>query len=1001
MNVAANKIVSETAEPEKSALIALAVIAKDGFKNAADVVEFPIYWILIDKNEETIDSSILKQALAEVLADSLLENLWSSFGGQRQEWQTVFKAAGFGFYAERQFLPGVTDNLARTVEEALHLKGVPPSIKVASGRGFLFKKKQSAEEGMYKFFHPLADRFKIHDLAEGEIKFLQFPAVHLPEVKEPEIISLDLNDQELVELSKNRLLALNLAEMQAIKKHYQGLNKWPTDVELEVIAQTWSEHCKHKIFSAKISYRDKEKKTTIDSLYKTYIQGPTYELMKKRDDLLSVFEDNSGVIRWTEEQGVCFKVETHNSPSALEPYGGALTGILGVNRDVLGTGLGARPIFNTDVFCFAYPSESLAKRPKLLPAETIIKGVRKGVQDGGNKSGIPTVNGAVVFHPGYRAKPLVFCGTGGILPLTVAGKSGVEKHTKIQDRIVVVGGRVGKDGIHGATFSSEALHEGSPVSAVQIGDPFTQKRVSDFVLEARDRGLITGITDNGAGGLSSSIGEMARITNGATLILDNVPLKYPGLSDYEIVISESQERMSISTDRPEELLALAKKFNVEACDLGEFEKHGYFKILRSGKTVAMLDLQFLHKGAPRLELEAEWQGPASLPEKIGAENSSYKTMLLALLSHPNVCSRESVIRQYDHEVQGGSVVKPLMGRNQKAACDAAVIKPILDRPEGLVVANGLCPQLSKYDARLMAQCAVDEAVRNAVCVGANPKSLVLLDNFCWTDPVFTDKNPEGKFKLAQLVRACQGLADSVYAYGTPLISGKDSMKNDFDDGVVRLSIPPTLLVSAMGKIDDAAQVVTMEFKNPGDLIYIVSAASLGFAGSLVADIAGWDSANVPEIDPQEAALLYEQTHEAIKAGLVQSAHDLSDGGLGVALAECCIGSELGARLQAEKISTAAAACIPDSNVLAAELKKRLDFALFAEGPARLLVSVKPENKAAWEQIMQGISCVQIGSVESSAALVFTSAEDKVLFSVELAEMLGAWETLLPFAEEES
>ena len=371
-----------------------------------------------------------------------------------------------------------------------------------------------------------------------------------------------------------------------------------TDVELEILAQTWSEHCKHKIFNAVITHKEvragKEKTTEIDSLYKTYIKAATQQLSDRRDDLLSVFEDNAGVVRFNDKWAVCFKVETHNSPSALEPYGGALTGILGVNRDILGTGLGAKPIFNTDVFCFAYPHASLPSRPTMLPADVIIKGVRKGVEDGGNKSGIATINGGLYFHPGYRAKPLVFCGTGGLLPLAINGQSAIQKHTTPGDTIVMVGGRVGKDGIHGATFSSEVLHDGSPVSAVQIGDPFTQKRVLDFVIEARDLGLITGITDNGAGGLSSSVGEMAQITGGATLELDNVPLKYPGLADWEIVVSESQERMTISTQKLAELKKLANKHRVQITAIGTFHDQGYFKITRHGNPVGLLMLQLWH-----------------------------------------------------------------------------------------------------------------------------------------------------------------------------------------------------------------------------------------------------------------------------------------------------------------------------------------------------------------------------------------------------------------------
>lgn len=1017
MNLAENTAPSKTASREESnQVICLAVVPKAGFRIDAEVVQFPIYWVQTEQRieKEEFPNSPLSAALQDILIDPLLEEMWLSIGGTRKSWVQNWKSNGFHWFAERQFLPGVTDNLSRTVEEALVLEHAN-KIRVASGTGYLFtytseRDQEEIEEfGKYRLFHPLTDRFVVHDLSAIYNRYLGFPAVHLPEVTPPQEIPLDLDDEGLMKLSRDRLLALNIAEMKAIKAHFEdpaqhakraelGLPKWPTDVEIEVIAQTWSEHCKHKIFGAKISHKDKSKagkSLEIDSLYKTYIQGPTYELMKKRDDLLSVFEDNSGVVRWNKDQAVCFKVETHNSPSALEPYGGALTGILGVNRDVLGTGLGAKPIFNTDIFCFAYPSALLADRPKLLPPETIIQGVRRGVQDGGNKSGIPTVNGAIFFHPGYRAKPLVFCGTGGILPIEVAGKSGIDKHTKVGDTIVVVGGKVGKDGIHGATFSSEALHEGSPVTAVQIGDPFTQKRVLDFVLEARDRGLITGITDNGAGGLSSSVGEMGRITNGAHMEIENIPLKYPGLADYEIVISESQERMTISTDKLEELEALARKFNVEATAIGTFTEDGFFKVTRTGKTVACLDLTWLHKGVPRLELESEWN-PTKRKDLVGPEVTDLNFLFNELLSHPNVCSREYVIRQYDHEVQGASVVKPLMGATQKAPCDAAVIKPILSENAGLAVSNGVAPQLSEFDAYVMAQCAVDEAVRNAVCVGADPSTIVLLDNFCWPDPVVSERNKDGKFKLAQLVRTCQGLSDMVLAYGTPLISGKDSMKNDFDDGTVRLSIPPTLLVSAMGKVPDIEKAITMEFKSDGDLVYVVCAATLGLAGSLLAEVLEWQPASLPQIEPLKAAHMYKHLHEAIKNDLVKSTHDLSEGGLGVALAECCLGSGFGARILTHRIATAAMACIEDTNPLTRELLTRIDFALFAEGPARILVTVAPENQKAWEELMADFSCVELGKVTKNPSLTFFNANQAEVFSVPVADLTSAWEAMLPF-----
>jgi phosphoribosylformylglycinamidine synthase len=1007
------KSANESSESQQ--VLCLAVIPKAGVNGVHP--NFPLYWIHADlpsfgSLSEFISDSEMGQALQEVLIDPLLEELWCCKPQDRQSWVDTFKRAGYEWFAERQFLPGATDNLAHTVEEALQLKGF--FLRVASGTGYLYQPspeaktaEQISDASRYSHYHPLTDKFVVHKLGAAKDQFLTFPAVHLPTPEPPAIISLDLDDAGLIKLSQDRLLALTLNEMKAIRTYFKeesvrhdragrGMPEWPTDVELEIIAQTWSEHCKHKIFNAHITYTEAGREPeSIKSLYKTYIKQPTFELMQKRTDLLSVFEDNSGVVRWNNEWAVCFKVETHNSPSALEPYGGALTGILGVNRDILGTGLGAKPIFNTDVFCFAYPSDKLADRPKLLPPKTILDGVRRGVQDGGNKSGIPTINGAIVFHDGYRAKPLVFCGTGGILPTTVHKKNGFKKHTMMGDSIVMVGGRVGKDGIHGATFSSEALHEGSPVTAVQIGDPFTQKRVLDFIIEARDRGLITGITDNGAGGLSSSVGEMAQFTKGATLELDNIPLKYPGLTDYEIVISESQERMTLSTRSFAELKRLAERYNVEATAIGTFNTKGYFEVTRHGKPVALLDLDFLHDGCPILELEAVWVAP-KIEERTGPHSGDLKGTLLQLLQHPNVSSREQVIRQYDHEVQGTSVIKPLMGPLQQGPCDAAVFRPLYEEDAGLVISNGICPNLSESDAYAMAICAVDEAVRNAVCVGANPSSIVLLDNFCWPDPVWTERNSEGKYKLAQLVRTCRGIAEAVRMYGTPLISGKDSMKNDFDDGTVRLSIPPTLLISAMGRIDHADTAISMDFKSCGDLIYIICAGGLGFAGAQYSEVMGWSSGMVPKIDLSRAAEMYKKIHSVVKDGWVKSCHDVSDGGTAVALAESVIGSGLGADIKYSALKHASLSYTP-THVNDQSLLGREDFCLFAEGPARLIVSVQPELRQEWENMWTGgYSCTLIGEVVQQDSLTVRHDNGDVVLSASLTEMCHAWKTPLPF-----
>jgi phosphoribosylformylglycinamidine synthase subunit PurSL len=977
----------------------VAVVPRGGFQPSRQPVRFPIYWIEFTDKDQSLEA-----ALTEVLTDPLLSELWMTGDANRGDWLKAWHAQAFQFFAEKQHQPGVTDNLAKTVEEALQLAGVTERVQVASGEGMLYPESTdlTAEEiehrARYRFFHPLTERFCIHKVdGSQEQAFLRFPEVHLPAPEPPKYIALDVTDEQLLALSKSRILALTLDEMQAIKKHFeqpqvtserakQGLEKWPTDVELEVIAQTWSEHCKHKIFSARVHYQngDTGERTEINSLYKTYIQDATRKLSEVRPDLLSVFEDNAGVVRWNDDWAVCFKVETHNSPSALEPYGGALTGILGVNRDILGTGLGARPIFNTDVFCFAFPSEDLPNRPTMLPPEVIIHGVRQGVQDGGNKSGIPTVNGGLYFHPGYRAKPLVYCGTGGLLPLQVGDKVGYKKYTTVGDTIVMAGGRVGKDGIHGATFSSEALHEGSPVSAVQIGDPFTQKRLLDFVLEARDRGLITGITDNGAGGLSSSVGEMAQLTGGAALELAGIPLKYAGLADYEIVISESQERMSISTRDFKALKELAESFNVEVTACGTFTDDGYFAITRNGKPVALLDLNFLHKGCPQLQLEARWDTPSS-PEPDAKLDLDLNETLLALLSRPNICSREAIIRQYDHEVQGTSVIKPLMGPRQIAPCDAAVIKPLPDGAAGLVISNGICPQLSQYDTYLMAVCAVDEAVRNAVCVGADPDSISLLDNFCWTDPVPSPRNTEAVHKMAQLVRACQGLYDAVLAYGAPLISGKDSMKNDFDDGLVRLSIPPTLLVSSIGRISHCAKAVTMDFKRPGDIVYLLSAGTLGLGGSEVASLGGLSAGRPPAIDLPAAAIIYRGIHEWITAGGIKSAHDCSEGGLAVALAECVIGSGLGITIDQQAID----------QILLPYRDQTTAFALFTERPATIVLTVSPADAAGFESDFKELCPIRLGEVTADGVI---SLEDNSL-RLDHKSLVAAWSWPLPLEDE--
>ncbi|MDA8162520.1 MAG: AIR synthase-related protein [Desulfobacteraceae bacterium] len=883
------------------------------------------------------------------------------------------------------FKPGVTDNEGRTAKEALELllgrdldqgAGVYTSTQYLVQGGLDMEAVKSLANGLLA--NDLIQRLTVigRDELDGLWEGGQNPFYATAKVREasaPRVKEIDLaglSDAGLLDLSRQRLLALNLTEMKALRDYLKdphvlnarkeaGLGAKFTDVELEALAQTWSEHCKHKIFNARIRYTGDGGERTIDSLFDTYIRAATERIRKdkaSKDFCLSVFKDNAGVIRFNERYNVAFKVETHNSPSALDPYGGALTGIVGVNRDPFGTGMGSRLIFNTNVFCFAPPDYDGPLPKGLLHPKRIFEGVREGVEHGGNQSGIPTVNGSIVFDERYLGKPLVFCGTGGLMPKEVCGRPGHEKKARPGDVIVMCGGRIGKDGIHGATFSSEELHEGSPATAVQIGDPITQKKMTDFLLKARDLCLYNSITDNGAGGLSSSVGEMALETGGFELHLDKAPLKYQGLKPWEILLSEAQERMTVAVppDRLDEFTALAKKMDVEATHLGKFTTSGRFHCLYGGKTVAYLDIGFLHEGVPRLELEAVWSRPRhdepDIPEPVdlGAE-------LKAMLSRYNICSKEYVVRQYDHEVQGGSVVKPLTGIQDDGPSDAAVIRPDLDSFEGLVIAHGICPRYSDIDTYHMVCAAVDEAVRNAVATGGDIDYMAGLDNFCWCDPVQSEKTPDGRYKLAQLVRAGEALSDICTAYGVPCISGKDSMKNDAHIGGAKISIPPTLLFSVISRMEDVRHAVTIDAKHPEDIVYVVGITYPELGASEYWARQGLIGNSVPVVRINETVPRYRALSEAIRSGLVASCHDCSDGGLGVALAESAFSGGFGMEVTLDKV--------PSDGV------NRADSLLFSETQGRFVVTVRPGDQKAFEGIMTGTGFAPVGTVTQEPELV--------------------------------
>ena len=909
-------------------------------------------------------------------------------------------ARDFDWIIEVGFRPGVTDNEGRTAKETMGVvlglsKKELEAVKVYTSRQYLIQAAMD-ERGVQHvakdlLANELIQRFEYKSAATwAKDPGFEAKAARVTGKASDEVNTIPLStmsDAEMMEFSRANTLALSLRELHDIRAYYAvpgvkasraelGLPADPTDAEIEVLAQTWSEHCKHKIFSARIEYQDTETGRTseISSLYKTFIQGSTKQIRQRNaasrdggDYCLSVFKDNAGVIAFSETINVCVKMETHNSPSALDPYGGALTGIVGVNRDPMGTGLGADLLCNTDVFCFASPFHEGELPPRLLHPRRVFEGVREGVEHGGNKSGIPTVNGSIVFDERYLGKPLVYCGTIGTMPVTVAGRPSHEKCALPGDVIVMSGGRIGADGIHGATFSSEELHEGSPATAVQIGDPITQRKMYDFLMRARNLGLYNAITDNGAGGLSSSVGEMAEDSGGFDMDLKKAPLKYDGLRPWEILISEAQERMTMAVPpaKLDEFMRLSEEMGVESTALGTFTDSGKYLVRYGDKMVTCLDMEFLHEGVPQMELKAVWKRPEFKQDEVPVP-ADQEGLLQSMLGRLNICSKEYVVRQYDHEVQGKSVVKPMVGVHADGPSDAGVIRPEYGSDKGLVVSHGICPQFSDYDTYWMMANAIDEAVRNAVAVGGDVNFMAGVDNFCWCDPVQSESTPDGHYKLAQLVRANQALAHYCLGFGVPCVSGKDSMKNDYKGGGRKISIPPTVLFSVIGVIPDVNKCLTSDFKKPGDLIYVLGLTKPELGGSEVAAELGFTDANVPQVDLLSAKARYEAVFAATQQGLITACHDCSDGGLGVALAEMCIGGRLGAEVDLSRVPTCG-----DLN---------LTGVLYSESASRLLVSVDAADQAAFEKLFAGQVFGCLGKVSDSAKLIATFADKKMLDS---------------------
>lgn len=953
------------------------------------------------------------------------------------------------------FHPGVTDTLADSIFTGASMLGITTVAHVETGHRYILDERLSEDEVRIiteaLLYNPVIQNYILQSPDVGARFIAPYTGADL-EAKVSAIhptstyIPLsDMSDQQLLELSKTGLLALNLDEMRTIQEHYKEQGREPTDVELETLAQTWSEHCSHKTFKATIHYKELDShgnllaQETINGLLKQYIMQATQQI--KRPWVVSAFSDNAGIVRFTESEDIAFKVETHNHPSAIEPFGGANTGVGGVIRDVLG--VSAQPIACTDILCFGPPATSTEELPAgVLSPQRIASGVVNGVRDYGNKMGIPTVNGATLYHAGYISNPLVFCGCLGILP-----HGGHPRQVRSGDKVVVLGGRTGRDGVHGATFSSGEMSSEINVqagSAVQIGAPITEKKVTDVIIQARDRQLYSAITDCGAGGFSSAIGEMGAET-GVHVELEKAPLKYQGLAPWEIWLSEAQERMvlAVPPEKLDELLEICAIDEVEASIIGTFSADHRLVVTHHGQIVADIDMSFLHDGRPDRSMEALWIRNEEINEIVPeqAPRSQYTSMLLSLLCHPTIASKESIVRRYDHEVQGATVLKPLVGRSGNGPGDAAVLQPILEKQSsgGIILSNGINPLYGKIDPYHMALNAVDEALRNLVAVGGDIERAALLDNFCWG-------NPSDPLQLGTLVRAVRGCYDAAIGYGTPFISGKDSLNNEYRSGGERLPVISTLLISAVGVIDEAAQTIDMSLKQPGNLLYQIGITRNELAGSHYAELMGmtesFPATTVPHVDLESAGTTMKALGAAIRVGLVQACHDLSEGGLAVAAAEmslagllgmtidvgsvplgqpgllwggdACIASDWstlpqGGAMQAspphsspppplrewmgvQSSSGAMQASLPPREGMGVHLSHYNTILLFSESPTRFLAEVAPEQQDAFEAHLhangvQDFAC--LGTVNETERFVVHDG-DQLLIDIPVEELQAAW-----------
>jgi len=898
----------------------------------------------------------------------------------------------FDYSVEVGFLPGVTDNVGNTAREIVEdrFKRKLDGQTVYNSQ-VMFLSGNLTRDDVAK----IGDSFSNSVIQRASVKsydeFMRdggmdaiIPRVRLNEEPAAGLVDiLNSDDEQLAIIGKQGIanpdgsrrgpLSMDLAYMKSVKNYFNNLGRNPFDIEVESISQSWSEHCKHTIFADSIDEFE-------DGLFTTFIKRATNEIRKKKGDkdfCVSVFTDNAGGIIFDEEYLVTDKIETHNKPSSLDPFGGAITGVVGVDRDALGFGLGAKPFNHRFGYCNGNPNDKSPlyrgkdKTQKMLSPRRLLDGEIEGVNVGGNCSGIPTPQGFVFFDDCYKGSPLVFVGVEGLIPRERNGHVMHEKQAMSGDYIVMVGGRVGKDGIHGATFSSEALDSGSPATAVQIGDPITQKKMSDALIkEARDRNLYRSITDNGAGGLSCSVAEMAKESGGCYVDLNKVPLKYPGLAPWEIWISESQERMTLAVPKEkwDNFNNLMKKRGVEATVIGEFTNSGKCVADYNEKVVMDVDMEFLHNGLPPRPIKTTFT--RKIHEEPTFESLDDLTgSLHDMLRRQNISSFEFISKQYDHEVQGGSVIKPLQGRGRVNG-DATVVKPRLDSDKAVVMSHGINPSYSEIDTYDMAACAIDTAVRNAVATGADLEHLALLDNFCWCSSTESER-------LGQLKRACQACYDCATEFGTPFISGKDSMFNDFkgfdeSGNPLKISILPTLLISTLGVIKDAKKAVSIDSKFEGDLVYVLGTTHDELGGSEYFAMKGeqergkkYIGNNVPKVDAKVNLSTYNAFSKAAEKGLIASAISVHRGGLVTALAKSAIAGQLGMDVNFGEIPSDCT---------------REDFTLYSESQGRLVVTINPKNKEIFEREIGNNTFAMVGKIRGDDQFKITREGKEVVYT---------------------